>query len=390
MDYFVNYALANVFCTLIFAIMLIHDVISIDRQEKQLKYDRALIAFILYFLSDTLWAAFDSQVLTESAFSAALTNFLNFVFMACITFTWLEYVMVVEQVENREKRAYKIATLSPFIISTLALVIIYIVAPGVLFDGNFKATPVFNIFLIGTPNIYRVAIIIYAMRRVAVEENPIEKRKHYYICFYPVLVVGGGLIQAIWFPTLPIFCCGCAILMFHFYVQSMEKQISTDPLTRLNNRGQLMRYVSQKSNLRMEGRSTYVVIVDVNDFKSINDNYGHAEGDSALEITAKGLTDAVSKHNLPIFLCRYGGDEFVMVVHPSTDIELEGLIKDVRESVFASCSGENKPYGISVGIGYDQLLGGQDTFVKCLQRADRKLYLDKEYQKINGRTTVCN
>ncbi len=42
------------------------------------------------------------------------------------------------------------------------------------------------------------------------------------------------------------------------------------------------------------------------------------------------------------------------------------------------------------GIGYDELLGEGDSFDKCLQRADSKLYLDKEYCKLNGKSTICH
>ena len=49
---------------------------------------------------------------------------------------------------------------------------------------------------------------------------------------------------------------------------------------------------------------------------------------------------------------------------------------------------ENKQFILSVGIGYDELLSIPDTFQKCMQRADSKLYLDKEYCKINGKSTV--
>ena len=45
---------------------------------------------------------------------------------------------------------------------------------------------------------------------------------------------------------------------------------------------------------------------------------------------------------------------------------------------------------MSVGIGFDELLGEPDTFQKCLQRADSKLYLDKEYCKLNGKGTILS
>lgn len=55
--------------------------------------------------------------------------------------------------------------------------------------------------------------------------------------------------------------------------------ISLDPLIQMNNRGQLQQYIDQESNLYREGLKTYVIMIDVNDFKSIDDTFGHTEGD---------------------------------------------------------------------------------------------------------------
>ena len=74
-------------------------------------------------------------------------------------------------------------------------------------------------------------------------------------------------------------------------------------------------------------------------------------------------------------------------MHPVKEEELLHLIDSIRNNVRSKCIDDNKPYILSVGIGYDELLGGQDTFTKCMQRADSKLYLDKEYCKINGKST---
>ena len=178
--------------------------------------------------------------------------------------------------------------------------------------------------------------------------------------------------------------------MIIFYIQSMDSQISTDPLTKLNNRGQLSRYLSQPSNLRMEGRKTYVVMVDVNDFKMINDTYGHAEGDAALIIIAQALVSTVRARSMPMFLGRYGGDEFVLIAHPVKEEELEDVVRDLRSNLQKKCESEKKAYLLSVGIGYDELLGENDTIHKCMQRADSKLYLDKEYCKLHGKSTICN
>lgn len=389
-EYFIYYASSNIVGSIIFGIMLGHDRLSVDRQEKQLKYDHALIAFIIYFLSDSVWAGVDSGVLPVNTASVLITDFSNYVIMTAITYAWLRYVMAVEQVQNRNQTSTKIALAVPFLLSLIGVVVTYLIAPSLLIDENFQNTNLFDIYLVSVPYIYIIAIIIYSIRKAIGEKNPVEKKKHLYIGLFPIMVLVGGLLQMILMPELPIFCFASTILMIIFYIQSMDRQISIDPLTKLSNRGQLERYVSQSTNMSIEGRKTYVMMLDINDFKMINDNFGHSEGDSALVIIAQSLMKTVKNHNYPIFLGRYGGDEFVLIVHTFTETQIKEFANEIRECVRRKCEEEKKQYIISVGIGYDEFLGGEDTFHKCMQRADSKLYQDKEYCKINGKSTVCN
>lgn len=389
-EYFIYYASFNFVGVIIFGIMLAHDRISIDKQEKQLKYDHALIAFMLYFLSDAIWSGVDSGVFPANSFTILATDFSNFVIMTAITYTWLRYVMAVEQIPNRNEPKTRFVIVFPFLLSVIALVATYLIAPDLLIDGNNKTTKLFDVFLVTIPYVYVIAVIIYTVKKAIHEKSSVMKRRHVYIGFFPIMVVVGGLMQMTLMPELPIFCFGCIILMIIFYIQSMDSQISTDPLTKLNNRGQLSRYLSQPSNLRMEGRKTYVVMVDVNDFKMINDTYGHAEGDAALIIIAQALVSTVRARSMPMFLGRYGGDEFVLIAHPVKESELEDVVRDLRSNLQKKCESEKKAYLLSVGIGYDELLGENDTIHKCMQRADSKLYLDKEYCKLHGKSTICN
>ena len=271
----------------------------------------------------------------------------------------------------------------------VGLILTYLISPRLLIDENLKNTAAFDAFLVAVPYIYLIAIIVYTIKKARSEENIIEKKKHIYIGLFPIMTVIGGLLQMILMPALPIFCFSSTILMVIFYIKSIDTQISKDPLTNLNNRGQLARYVSQKSNLLIEGRTTYVVMIDVNDFKNVNDTYGHAEGDSALVIIAKALLKAVKSRTIPLFLGRYGGDEFVLIAHPVKEEELTELLDHVRDNIFSMCKSENKPYLLTIGIGYDEMLGEEDTFQKCMQRADDKLYINKEYIKAKQKKSTA-
>ncbi len=386
-QYFIYYSSSNIVGAVIFGIMLANDRMSIDRQEKQLKYDHALLAFFAYFISDSIWAAYDSGVLAPSLASSLITNFANYVIMTMIIYTWLLYVLAVEQIPNRNDAAVRILLSLPFILATIALIITYLVDPHILVNEQLKSTRVFDCFLVAVPTVYLMAVIIYAVKAAIREENKVEKKKHLVIGFFPLMVLAGGSAQMLIMPSLPIFCFSSTVIMIIFYIQSMDSQISTDPLTKLNNRAQLKRYTSQNSNLRMEGKQDYVVMMDINDFKKINDRCGHAEGDKALVLISAALMDAVRSRSFPVFLGRYGGDEFIMIAHVSDEEELTEMIGNIRENVYGRCEKENKPYLISMGIGYDRFMGDKDSFLKCQQRADDNMYKNKRELKSSGSGT---
>ena len=380
-EYLVFYTEANLVCLIIFALMYAHDRLHADRQEKQIKYDRALLMFMLYFISDTFCAWIIAGALPRTRLSVVAVNFANYLLMAGITYAWLQYDMAVEQVPHRNRSINQFAVLFPFIVSTVALIAVYCVAPGVLLDKDLKVTPIYSVFLIAVPIINIIAAIFYTIRRARTEENPIEKQRHMYIGFFPLTVVAGGIFQIIVLPDTPIFCFCCALLMLILYIQSMEDRISLDALTKLNNRGQLIRYVSQRSNGYRKDRQIYAVMIDVNGFKKINDTYGHAEGDRALVLIANCLREIVNRRGTSIFLSRYGGDEFVLIVPAESEDEIMSLIEEIRAQIEARCVELGTPYLLSVGAGCARLEDRPDSLQKCILRADKHLYLDKERVK---------
>ena len=384
-DFALYYIEANIMCIIVFAILLIHNHFNLDRQEKQIKYDHVLIVFMLYFVADCLWAAIEAEIISKTRFAMAANAFLLYVLMGATVYCWLNYVMAYVQVPHRNRPINRFAVLFPFLISTMVLVLHYILAPQTLISEANETLPEFSIYLIVVPDIYLVAILFYTFRKARGEENPMEKRKYIFVGAFPLLVMTGGLIETLFFPHLPIYCFTCLILMLVFYIQAIEVRVSMDPLTNLNNRGQLMRYISQKSNLHQEGRQTYVVMMDIDDFKAINDTYGHAEGDKALVTVANSLKKAVKKNGMPSFLGRYGGDEFILIAHPEMKEQIDHLISIAREEISRECADDGIPYLLLVSAGYDELKKEQDSFQNCVQRADEKLYQDKHGRKAEAR-----
>ena len=377
------YVEANIVCLIIFGIMVVYDRLSIDRQEKQVKFDHALIAFMVYFFLDALWGLIQQGTLPNTRFSNMAIDLAIYLGMSAIIYTWTRFFMSVERIRNREKPLLRFLLLLPFCLSALAMVIVYLTAPEILMGDDYGPQLLYNIFLNGIGYLYLASIIVYTTVKAIREKNRMERRKHLMVGLLPLMVVFGGLVQMLSMPDMPVFCFCCAVIMLVFYIKSMVDQISLDPLTRLNNRGQMLRFIAQEGGHR-DDTMRFVIMMDVNDFKMINDTYGHAEGDRALMVVAESLRRVVNSHSIPVFLGRYGGDEFIIIAHPDHPEEIEKMAGEIRERLAEQCREEGTPYTISIGIGYDALRDAPDSLQNCIRRADEKLYLDKERIKREG------
>ena len=103
--------------------------------------------------------------------------------------------------------------------------------------------------------------------------------------------------------------------------------------------------------------------------------------DRALIIIADSIRNVVESSGASGFIGRYGGDEFIVIVHPGGEGDVVELVKDIREYIRSKCMSEKAPYVLSVGVGYDEFLGDRDSFQQCIRRADEKLYLNKKQIK---------
>lgn len=167
-------------------------------------------------------------------------------------------------------------------------------------------------------------------------------------------------------------------------VRRNEKKITelmlTDPLTGVANRRALNeRLLAEIDRARRYDDELGVIMADLDWFKSINDNYGHAVGDEVLRSFARVMRDNVRSSD---FIARFGGEEFVVIV-PETS--REGLLvtaTHIQQAMLRQqIDGLDKSVTASFGLS---LLGAADDVDSLLLRADRALYESKH----QGRNTV--
>ncbi len=159
--------------------------------------------------------------------------------------------------------------------------------------------------------------------------------------------------------------------------QILEVKANTDELTGLHNRRLLFERLREEHNRAARfGYGLTVLMVDVDHFKEINDTMGHAVGDRVLSEVA-----SIIKFNTRIYdvLCRYGGDEFTLIL-PQTDRD-QGLV--VAERIRYSIELGNYPengvrFGITASIGLSSFPEDGDDSDVLLQAADLALYHAKQ------------
>ncbi len=159
---------------------------------------------------------------------------------------------------------------------------------------------------------------------------------------------------------------------------------NTDPLTGLFNRRTFMQHFHNEMErvIRTKRYSTALLMLDLDYFKSINDNYGHATGDEVLQQFSAVLRKNLRAIDIP---ARFGGEEFVILLPDSNQSEALIIAERLRQQVqeMPIIHGKNT-VSVTVSIGVTILSAQDENNEKALHRADCALYQAKS----SGRNTV--
>lgn len=161
-------------------------------------------------------------------------------------------------------------------------------------------------------------------------------------------------------------------------LNEMRQQYGRDELTGIPNRREMERVLQkQYDHLRQSGESFFVVSVDMDGLKYINDHFGHLEGDVALKALAQILAAEQGETGVA---ARTGGDEFQICMATQSQGIVESRIAAIRGQINRFNESSGKPYELSASIGYarcDQCV----PLLSCLQQADKNMYQEKSGKK---------
>ena len=162
---------------------------------------------------------------------------------------------------------------------------------------------------------------------------------------------------------------------------ALAEAAATDSMTRLlNRRGMLEALEHAAEQARRQKGSFIVAIADIDHFKRINDQFGHAVGDQVLIAVGRRLKQSLQDHDAA---GRWGGEEFLLLWPGMRITEAEARANQLREAMGNSAIYAGGPQ-ITISLGLAEFTG-LDSLDRCINRADRALYR----AKMEGRNRVC-
>ncbi|MDR7870690.1 MAG: diguanylate cyclase [Tissierellaceae bacterium] len=227
---------------------------------------------------------------------------------------------------------------------------------------------------------FLIFIIVYIINFLFLVIITLEVGKN---CNYPIMcklvalslfIILGTSIQLVYPLAYSSWHCVTLSLLLYYLLMS-EFDSSFDTLTSLYNRATFDKATKQM----VETKAFSIIILDIDDFKSINDTYGHDYGDTVIREVASIIRKSFNKH----YTCyRLGGDEFAIIGNETDPDKIEYLLRTVTNNL-SEMRQKGSPVP-TVSYGYSVFPGGEKLdFSKTFKEADDQMYHYKKIHKLH-------
>ena len=338
-------------------------------------YDGIALVNILGALSETVASLIDGKSFTGSRQINYAANSLNFIGMISMSLLWCLYV------ELRIYRNYKrvLSKIAFFVFPWLVEVIMILCnlfRPGIVFRisganvyqraGGSLACYIPGIIYIGY-SIY----LVYHSRKQGINLS-------YFPVVYFISIGFAGVILQLFFYGITTSWMLAAVTLVFVQMQLYAENLYTDELSGLYNRRYLNAVLAKRKTAGW--KSLHGIMMDVNDFKHINDSLGHSIGDKAVSTMGSILFRSIPDTGMAI---RYAGDEFIVLLAGVDTEYVLATMDEINDNISQFNSSGAEPFSLSVSMGYAEFRA-EDDAETFLRNMDEKMYEEKrKYHSLN-------
>jgi len=371
---YLPYAITEMYC-IAYAVTILFRLNSSIGSEHEVRELRNMIYSYLGMLStDIFWAFTEDHLIQIPRFPYTVLNGITIMSISLGCFFWYKFVEDrLHSAYTRGKLYSRLINLPIILICVLDVISFF---TGWIFyidkSGEYTVSTLFNIQTAVNYFYLLIPTLNSAVRAMRTRSRLLKGEYRMY-AIYMIAPLAAGMIED-FIPTVPVLALNIFMVIHLLFLMIQNMQIYNDALTDLNNRRRFDQFLEERLPQVSAEYPLMLFMLDINSFKSINDNFGHIEGDSALKMFAAVLKTAASRYNA--FIARYGGDEFCLIInsdrHKPEDVEkeLHSLLQEAQEK-----SGK---YILTASIGYAVCnIPGCDP-AALLGRADDMLYQNKK------------
>lgn len=375
--YALSYLINNSFCLLIMAIIFVCHLRGPDTRQSTGLFRAMVIGMMAFTVLDMLCGLQENGAIRPTRWCVEVLNVLYFsvsaatVFVACL---YTENELGATWLGNRKKIGLLALPLLVLVVC-LPLTLQYGFFFYISSDGRYIKGPAYVLMALMSYG-YFLVIGVKALAGMFRKSNFARRHAYSAVASFVVCPLIAGLIQS--FHTgLSILCMGCTVALVQVFINIQQSRITIDPLTQINNRSRLLQHLD-KALARQKGspeRQLYLFMIDIDDFKQINDRYGHLEGDRALICLADALKDAAAE--CKCLIARFGGDEFAVAMEPKSEEEVTRFQEELRRFLAMHNAAMETPYTIHISIGCTRCTPEHTSIPALIQAADKALYQAK-------------
>lgn len=365
----------DIFSLIILIIVLINNFKrkTYETIDQRIYNSLVLANIIVAFVDGIAWFV-DQKTFVGAVELNKISNALLYALSPLCGLLWAMFVHFKIYKDEKKLKSFAILTSIPFwmnfIVSFLSIFlgIYFFIGPGNTFQRNspFSLIPFFLAILYA----------IYSIINTLIKRKNLSKRNYFPILSYVFIPLICAFIQAVYY-GLSLIVPSLTISLVIVYISMQNELNVTDYLTGLSNRTHLVFYLESECKKVRGDEELYGLMLDIDNFKSINDNFGHVEGDKALVTFSSILKKSTTANS---FIARYAGDEFVILVKLSKNQSIDDYVRSLQKAVDNLRSLLNTDYNLDYSLGYTKYVS-KETYKDFLNRMDSRMYCEKNKKK---------
>lgn len=363
-------------------ILLVHSAKNLRKSQSNTMFQVLVcVTLMIHILDYAAWHLDGMQ----NSFAGVLLNVSNILYLGSVAALGCFWFLLVLMMLN--PKLFKALPKWSFVLLSLPFFLFFVILASSPWTHIIFSVDAQNVYhresgfwiYSAVSYLYILVATVYALHEARRTLFRLRRRECLSLASFVVFPFLGSFVQ-LFFYGLNLFPPSLAISIILIYINLQYTQISVDTLTGLTNRTQFELYFAKRLKQKKYGPPWFLVVIDVDDFKTINDAYGHYAGDQVLRNIADKMNETFK--NTDALLSRYGGDEFTILVSCRTAADLENLLEKLRAALKEELMVEFHAISTSISVGYVRYDIRIHTSPYIMQeQADRLMYKEKDAKK---------